>query len=422
MAAFLRIAPIPNIPTKPSPPYSMNIRWSSNFSPSSLINRSSNRQHKTCSISRPSPPSLLIPSSNCPFSLLSIDGGGVRGAIPATILLTLENELQKLDGPDARLASYFDCIAGTNSGGVIASLLALPNLMGNPMFEAKDLQNFFADYSESIFKPRNLLVQIGMKVKSLISGSPYNSWDLENVLSKHMGSTTLGEACTNLIIPYTDMKTRGQLTSFTTYQETDLNTKLIDVCLSTTSGYPTEKNPLGGALHEINLSGDRRIPSPWVPSLILSLGTGIVSLHGRGVFTPETLREKKWAKINRHKRWSTAMYSSIVSEYVGYDVQKTLGPKDFYLRIQDYRPDLINMDDNLASLDNSTRMESLVEAAVRLLQETNASGLPYLPYNKMGLPYLPYNKIVDEETTNETLLRNFANLLSEQKKIREGGN
>ncbi|KAL8042320.1 hypothetical protein ABFX02_09G043300 [Erythranthe guttata] len=187
MAAFLSIAPIPNIPTKPSSPYLKNIRWSSNFSPSSLIvQSSSNRQHK-----RPSPSSLLIPSSNRPFSLLSIDGGGVRGAIPATILLTLENVLQELDGPDARLASYFDCIAGTNSGGVIASLLALPNLMGNPMFEAKDLQNFFVDYSESIFKPRNLLVQIGMKVKSLISGSPYNSWGLENVLSKHMGSTTI---------------------------------------------------------------------------------------------------------------------------------------------------------------------------------------------------------------------------------------
>ncbi|KAL8032476.1 hypothetical protein ABFX02_13G098400 [Erythranthe guttata] len=408
MAAFLRIAPIPNIPTKPSPPYSMNIRWSSNFSPYSLIIRSSNRQHKTCSISRPSPPSLLIPSSNCPFSLLSIDGGGVRGAIPATILLTLENELQKLDGPDARLASYFDCIAGTNSGGVIASLLALPNLMGNPMFEAKDLQNFFVDYSESIFKPRNLLIQIGMKVKSLISGSPYNSWDLENVLSKHMGSTTLGEACTNLIIPYTDMKT-GQLTSFTTYQETDLNTKLIDVCLSTISGYPTEKNPLGDALHEINFSGYRRIPSPWVPSLILSLGTGIVSLHGRGIFTPETLREEKGlAKIFRHKRWPTAVYSSIASEYCGYGVQQLLGQKDFYLRIQDYKPDLINMDDNLASLDNSTRMESLVEAAVSLLQERH-------------ITFMPYDNTVDEET-NETLLRNFANLLSEQKKIREGGN
>ncbi|KAL7089349.1 hypothetical protein ACP275_13G182200 [Erythranthe tilingii] len=394
MAAFLPIPPIPNIPTKPCSPSSLIIR-SSNFSPSTVIIRSSNRTHNTCSISsQPSPSSLSIPSSNRPFSLLSIDGGGVRGAIPATILLTLENELKELDGPDARIASYFDCIAGTNSGGVIATLLALPNTMGNPIFEAKDLQNFFLDYSESIFKPRNLLVQIGMKVKSLISGSPYNSSDLENLLSKHMGSTTLGEACTNLIIPYTDMKT-GKLTSFTTYQETDLNTKLIDVCLSTTTGDPIEKNPIRDALKEINLGGHR---SPWVPSLILSLGTGIVSLHRRGVFTPETLREKRWAKINRHKRWSTAMYSSIVSEYVGYDVQQLLGPKDFYLRIQDYWPDLINMDDNLASLDNSTRMESLVEAAVRLLQESNASGIPFLPYNKLGIPYLPYNKTVDEET------------------------
>ncbi|KAI4321534.1 hypothetical protein MLD38_034902 [Melastoma candidum] len=47
------------------------------------------------------------------ITILSIDGGGIRGIIPGTILAFLESELQKLDGEDARLADYFDVISGT---------------------------------------------------------------------------------------------------------------------------------------------------------------------------------------------------------------------------------------------------------------------------------------------------------------------
>jgi patatin-like phospholipase/acyl hydrolase len=39
-------------------------------------------------------------------TILSIDGGGIRGIIPATILEFLESQLQELDGESARLADY----------------------------------------------------------------------------------------------------------------------------------------------------------------------------------------------------------------------------------------------------------------------------------------------------------------------------
>ncbi|KAL5099292.1 hypothetical protein RYX36_003619, partial [Vicia faba] len=47
------------------------------------------------------------------ITVLSIDGGGVRGIIPGVILAYLESQLQEIDGADARLADYFDVIAGT---------------------------------------------------------------------------------------------------------------------------------------------------------------------------------------------------------------------------------------------------------------------------------------------------------------------
>ncbi|BAH95731.1 Os12g0552200 [Oryza sativa Japonica Group] len=48
-------------------------------------------------------------------TVLTIDGGGIRGVIPGTVLAFLEGELQRLDGPGARLADYFD--AGSSPAG-----------------------------------------------------------------------------------------------------------------------------------------------------------------------------------------------------------------------------------------------------------------------------------------------------------------
>src|SRR5438477_11737057 len=50
------------------------------------------------------------------FRILSIDGGGIRGVFPAAVLAGLEEQL--LGG--ASVAGYFDLIAGTSTGGILA--------------------------------------------------------------------------------------------------------------------------------------------------------------------------------------------------------------------------------------------------------------------------------------------------------------
>ncbi|EAZ07348.1 hypothetical protein OsI_29597 [Oryza sativa Indica Group] len=60
------------------------------------------------SLLSPSTPRSPPPSYGSIVTVLSIDGGGVRGIIPGTILAFLEEKLQELDGPEARLANYFD--------------------------------------------------------------------------------------------------------------------------------------------------------------------------------------------------------------------------------------------------------------------------------------------------------------------------
>ena len=54
------------------------------------------------------------------FRILSIDGGGIKGLLPASYLAAIERDF--LDG--GRIADRFDMVAGTSTGGIIALGLA----------------------------------------------------------------------------------------------------------------------------------------------------------------------------------------------------------------------------------------------------------------------------------------------------------
>jgi patatin-like phospholipase/acyl hydrolase len=63
--------------------------------------------------------------------LLSIDGGGIRGVIPGPVLAKLESKLQKASGKtEAKIADFFDLIAGTSTGGNLTCNYLYPNFAG----------------------------------------------------------------------------------------------------------------------------------------------------------------------------------------------------------------------------------------------------------------------------------------------------
>src|SRR5271166_6871541 len=56
-----------------------------------------------------------------PFRILSLDGGGIMGAIPASALAAFEQATGR------RIVEHFDLITGTSTGGIIAiALVPLP--------------------------------------------------------------------------------------------------------------------------------------------------------------------------------------------------------------------------------------------------------------------------------------------------------
>ncbi|XP_025651203.2 patatin-like protein 2, partial [Arachis hypogaea] len=142
---------------------------------------------------------LPPPSVGKLLTVLSIDGGGIKGLIPAVVLQFLEGELKKLDGEQARIADYFDVVAGTSTGGLIAAMLGAPDANANnsrPKYNTDDIKNFYIDDGPKIFPPN---------APTPNSGPIYDGKCLHKILKEELGSIRLVQALTNLVIPTFDV-------------------------------------------------------------------------------------------------------------------------------------------------------------------------------------------------------------------------
>jgi len=87
-----------------------------------------------------------------PRKLLAMDGGGIRGVMTLEVLGKIESELQgKLGrGDDFVLADYFDYVAGTSTGAIIATCLSLG-------MRIDAIRRFYVESGPAMFDKTNLL-------------------------------------------------------------------------------------------------------------------------------------------------------------------------------------------------------------------------------------------------------------------------
>jgi len=150
------------------------------------------------------------------FQILSLVGGGIRGAFITSYLMELE---QKLGRP---IAESFDLIAGTSTGGIIAAGLAYG-------YSAEKMHDFYIKYAKK---------RAG-KSLDVVFRSRFCNHSLVESLVEGFGDDILADVkCTRLIMPAVNL-TKGEPHVFRSNHLPkavhDQNIKIVDAVAATTA-------------------------------------------------------------------------------------------------------------------------------------------------------------------------------------------
>ncbi|KAK8642512.1 hypothetical protein V6N13_011853 [Hibiscus sabdariffa] len=388
---------------------------------------------------------LQAPTYGDFITILSIDGGGIRGLIPGTILAFLESELQKLDGEEARLADYFDVITGTSTGGLVTAMLTTPdpNNENRPLFAAKDINDFYLEHCPKIFPQDSTPFAPAANLVKSLTGPKCDGEYLHNIVREKLGETRLHQTLTNVVIPTFDIKQLQPkiFSSFEVKNNPCKNALLSDICIGTSAaptylpahqfetkdstgkveefhlidGGVAANNPTLVAINEVTKEITRRSPDffsikpdDYTRFLVISLGTGSQKCEEK---YPAHVAAK-WGLLG----WLTCDHStplidvfmqasSDMVDFHNATVFKALKSEQSYLRIQDD-----TLSGTVASVDIATKenLEDLVKVGENLLKKLVSR------VNLETGKFEPSN----EGTNEETLVR-LAEVLSKEKRCRD---
>ena len=195
------------------------------------------------------------------LKVLSLDGGGIRGIIPAVVLIQLEKKIQiKTGNSSARLSDYFDLIVGSSVGGLITSLLLLPDKDNKPVYSANDILDLFLSHGKDIFKwdPAQ-----SFKSFFTLCDEQYPDKYINSILNEYLGSSRLSSLLKPALITAYDIERRKAIffRSHKAKLDNNYDFYLKDVVRSTTAA-----------------------PTYFEPALIKSLSNTYYALIDGGIF------------------------------------------------------------------------------------------------------------------------------------------
>ena len=170
--------------------------------------------------SRPQRPVDNSNSDGHRFQVLSLDGGGLKGAFTAGLLAGLEQDL------GMSITDHFDLIAGTSTGGVVALALGAG-------LSATVIADLYKDLGADVFRD-----PIGWRRLRRLVHAKYGSAALRKPLERALGGRTMADSRIRLVIPAFDLDTNAVYVVKTPHHRDyrrDWRIPMVDVALATTA-------------------------------------------------------------------------------------------------------------------------------------------------------------------------------------------
>lgn len=298
-------------------------------------------------------------------TVLSIDGGGIRGIIPAMMLHHLET------ATGHQTADLFDLMVGTSTGGILALGLAQqdPQKPEKSRYSARDLAELYANRGSQIFG-KNLWRQFRSALG--IFDESYSASPLETALSDYFDASVLGDCrCPTIVTAY-DLEARS--TAFFKSFKPEHAQILCKSAARATSAAPTFFEPAqvevagkSTALIDGAVFLNSPVVSAYAEALKLFPGDEItvVSLGTGELAKPISGRQAAgWGKIG----WMLPVLDCVfdgMSKAADYQMKLFLG--DRYQRFQ------LTLEEASDELDNATpnNITALFEATSKLIDREN---------------------------------------------------
>lgn len=145
--------------------------------------------------------------------ILSIDGGGIRGIIPATVLEYIEGKfVEKTGNPNARIADLFDFIIGTSTGGILTCFYLTPNPetgknKPTSKYRASQALKFYSEKGYRIFNESKRKNWFGLR--QFFNADEYAPNNLEQLFRDEFGALKMSQLVKPCLVTTYDLSTKS---------------------------------------------------------------------------------------------------------------------------------------------------------------------------------------------------------------------